>query len=243
ESIPQLRIFAREAAAVVRANPNTANVQFDWDEQSKVVRVEIDQNKARLLGVSSQELAAFLQTSLSGVTATYFRERDKLIEIQVRGDKEERARLSLLESLAVPTKTGKAVPLTQFGKVTYGFEDGVIWRRNRLPTITIRADILVAGVQPATVVNEITPKLNELRAKLPAGYRIDVGGAVEESAKGQSSINAGMPLFIFVVLTVLMIQLMSFQRVIIVVLTAPLGLIGVVSFLFLLNKPFGFVAM
>jgi multidrug efflux pump len=148
-----------------------------------------------------------------------------------------------LESLAVPTKTGKAVPLTQFGKVTYGFEDGVIWRRDRLPTITIRADILVAGVQPATVVKEIAPKLDEVRAKLPPGYRIDVGGAVEESAKGQASINAGMPLFIFVVLTVLMIQLMSFQRVIIVVLTAPLGLIGVVSFLLLLGKPFGFVAM
>ncbi|MDX2219962.1 MAG: efflux RND transporter permease subunit [Burkholderiales bacterium] len=243
ENIPQLRKFAQEAAAVVRANPNTANVQFDWDEQSKVVRVEIDQNRARVLGVSSQELAAFLQTSLSGVPATYYRERDKLIEIQVRGDKEERARLSLLESLAVPTKTGKAVPLTQFGKVTYGFEDGVIWRRDRLPTITIRADILVAGVQPATVVKQITPKLDEIRTKLPPGYRIDVGGAVEESAKGQASINAGMPLFIFVVLTVLMIQLMSFQRVIIVVLTAPLGLIGVVAFLLLLNKPFGFVAM
>jgi len=243
QDIPQLRIFAKEVAAVVRASTNTANVQFDWDEQSKVVRVEIDQNKARLLGVSSQELATFLQTSLSGVTATYFRERDKLIEIQVRGDKEERARLSLLESLAVPTKTGKAVPLTQFGKVTYGFEDGVIWRRDRLPTITVRADILVAGVQPATVVKEITPKLNEIRAKLPPGYRIDVGGAVEESAKGQASINAGMPLFAFVVFTVLMIQLMSFQRVIIVVLTAPLGLIGVVAFLMLLNKPFGFVAM
>jgi multidrug efflux pump len=241
--IPQLRIFAKEVAGVVRGSVNTANVQFDWDEQSKVVRVEIDQNKARLLGVSSQELATFLQTSLSGVTATYFRERDKLIEIQVRGDKEERARLSLLESLAVPTKTGKAVPLTQFGKVSYGFEDGVIWRRDRLPTITVRADILVAGVQPATVVKEIAPKLNEIRAKLPPGYRIDVGGAVEESAKGQASINAGMPLFAFVVFTVLMIQLMSFQRVILVVLTAPLGLIGVVAFLFLLNKPFGFVAM
>ncbi len=241
--IPPLRIFAKEVAAVVRNNSSTANVQFDWDEQSKVVRVEIDQNKARLLGVSSQELAAFLQTSLSGVPATYFRERDKLIEIQVRGDKDERARLSLLESLAVPTKTGKAVPLTQFGKVTYGFEDGVIWRRDRLPTITVRADILVAGLQPATVVGEIAPKLDEIRAKLPPGYRIDVGGAVEESAKGQASINTGIPLFAFVVFTVLMIQLMSFQRVIIVVLTAPLGLIGVVAFLLLLNKPFGFVAM
>jgi multidrug efflux pump len=243
EDIPTIRAKAREVAEVIRNNPNTANVQFDWDELSKVVRVEIDQNKARLLGVSSQELATFLQTSLSGVPATYFRERDKLIEIQVRGDKAERARLSLLESLAVPTKTGKAVPLTQFGKVTYGFEEGVIWRRDRLPTITVRGDILKAGVQPATVVAQVKPELDKLRATLPPGYRIDVGGAVEESAKGQASINAGMPLFLFVVFTVLMMQLMSFQRVILVVLTAPLGLIGVALFLIVLNKPFGFVAM
>jgi multidrug efflux pump len=243
EDIPAIRATARQVAEVIRNNPNTANVQFDWDELSKVVRVEIDQNKARLLGVSSQELATFLQTSLSGVPATYFRERDKLIEIQVRGDKAERARLSLLESLAVPTKTGKAVPLTQFGTVTYGFEEGVIWRRDRLPTITVRGDILKAGVQPATVVAQTKDELDKLRATLPPGHRIDVGGAVEESAKGQASINAGMPLFLFVVFTVLMIQLMSFQRVILVVLTAPLGLIGVALFLLLLNKPFGFVAM
>jgi multidrug efflux pump len=243
EDIPTVRAFAKQVAEVVRASPNAANVQFDWDELSKVIKVEIDQNKARLLGVSSQELATFLNTSLSGVNATYYRERDKLVEVLVRGDKNERAQLSLLESLAVPTRAGKSVPLTQFGKVSYGFEEGVIWRRDRLPTITVRGDILKAGVQPATVVAEITPELEKLRATLPPGYRIVVGGSVEESAKGQNSINAGMPLFIFVVLTVLMIQLGSFQRVILVVLTAPLGLIGVALFLLLLNKPFGFVAM
>ncbi len=243
EDIATVRTLATQVADVVRANPHSANVQFDWDELSKVIRVEIDQDKARLLGVTSQDLAAFLNTSLSGIHATYYRERDKLIEVLVRGDKDERARLSLFESLAVPTRAGKSVPLTQFGKVSYGFEDGVIWRRNRLPTITVRGDILQAGVQPATVVGEVTPELEKLRATLPPGYRIEVGGAVEESTKGQSSINAGMPLFFFVVLTVLMIQLSSFARVVMVMLTAPLGLIGVVLFLLVLNKPFGFVAM
>jgi multidrug efflux pump len=218
-------------------------VQFDWNELSKMIRVEIDQNRARLLGVTSQDLAIFLNTSLSGTNATYYRERDKLIEVLVRGDKDERAQLSLLESLSVPTKAGKIVPLTQFGTLTYGFEEGVIWRRDRLPTITVRGDILKAGIQPATVVAELAPALEKLRATLPQGYRIAVGGAVEESAKGQDSINAGMPLFVFVVLTVLMIQLASFQRVILVVLTAPLGLIGVALFLLLFDKPFGFVAM
>jgi multidrug efflux pump len=243
EDIPTVRALAAHVADLVRANPHSANVQFDWNELSKVIRVEIDQNRARLLGVTSQDLAIFLNTSLSGTNATYYRERDKLIEVLVRGDKDERGQLSLLESLSVPTKAGKNVPLTQFGRLTYGFEEGVIWRRDRLPTITVRGDILKANIQPATVVAEVAPELEKLRAALPQGYRIAIGGAVEESAKGQDSINAGMPLFVFVVLTVLMIQLASFQRVILVVLTAPLGLIGVALFLLIFGKPFGFVAM
>ncbi|MEP7154905.1 MAG: efflux RND transporter permease subunit [Betaproteobacteria bacterium] len=243
EDIPTLRSIATQVADAMRTNPGLANVQFDWDERSKVVKLDVDQDKARLLGVSSQELASFINTSLNGVQATLYRERDKLVEVLIRGPDDERAKLHLLESLNVPTRTGRAVPLTQIAKVRYEFEDGVIWRRDRLPTITVRADIYQVGLQPATVTNQVNLLLQPIRAKMPTGYRIDVGGAVEESAKGQASINAGMPLFLGVVFTVLMIQLLSFQRVILVVLTAPLGLIGVAMALLLFNKPFGFVAM
>jgi multidrug efflux pump len=243
EDIPVIRDIASQVADAMRTNPGLANVQFDWDERSKVIKLEVDQDKARLLGVSSQELATFLNTSLNGVQATFYRERDKLIEVLIRGPADERAKLHLLESLAVPTRAGKAVTLTQIAKVRYEFEDGVIWRRDRLPTITVRADIYQAGLQPATATAQVNALLAPIRAKIPAGYRIDVGGAVEESAKGQASINAGMPLFLGVVFTVLMIQLMSFQRVVLVVLTAPLGLIGVAAALLIFNKPFGFVAM
>ena len=243
EDIPTVRALALQIADAMRTNPGLENIQFDWDERSKVIRLEVDQDKARLLGVSSQELATFLNTSLNGVQATLYRERDKLIEILIRGPANERAKLHLLESLAVPTHTGKAVTLTQIAKVRYEFEDGVIWRRDRLPTITVRADIYQTGLQPATVTSQVNQLLDPMRTKMPSGYRIEVGGSVEESAKAQASINAGLPLFLGVVFTVLMIQLMSFQRVILVVLTAPLGLIGVAMALLLFNKPFGFVAM
>ncbi|HSE13250.1 MAG TPA: efflux RND transporter permease subunit, partial [Rudaea sp.] len=240
--IPTLRELARKAADVVRQNPHVHNVNLDWEEPSKVVRLSIDQERARVLGVSSQDLANFLQSSLSGVPVTYYRERDQLIEVSLRGPGDERARLSLLESLAVPTPSGQSVPLKQIATVNYGFEEGIIWRRNRLPTITVRGDIY-GSITPATVTAQIDPRLNGLRAQLPPGYLLEVGGAVEESAKGQASVNAGMPLFLLVVLTALMIQLRSFTRVLLVVLTAPLGLIGVTLFLLVFNVPFGFVAM
>jgi multidrug efflux pump len=240
--IPTVRELARKAADVVRQNNNVHNVNLDWEEPSKVVRLAIDQERARVLGVSSQDLANFLQSSLSGVPVTYYRERDQLIEVSLRGPADERARLSLLESLAVPTPSGQSVPLKQIATVSYGFEEGIIWRRNRLPTVTVRGDIY-GGITPATVTAQIDPQLNDLRAQLPPGYLLEVGGAVEESAKGQTSVNAGMPLFLLVVLTVLMIQLRSFSRVLLVVLTAPLGLIGVTLFLLVFNVPFGFVAM
>ena len=243
EDIPTLRALAAQVAEVMRANKKLVNVQFDWDERSKVIKLDVDQDKARLLGTSSQEVSAFINSSLNGTQATFFRERDKQIEVLIRGAADERAKLHLLESLNIPTRSGRAVPLTQIATVRYEFEDGVIWRRDRLPTIIVRGDIYDSSVQPATVAGEITPLLVPIKATLPVGYRLDVAGAVEESAKGQASINAGVPLFLFVVVTALMIQLMSFQRVFLVLLTAPLGLIGVAPFLLLFNKPFGFVAM
>ncbi|MBL8515064.1 MAG: efflux RND transporter permease subunit, partial [Betaproteobacteria bacterium] len=243
EDLNAIREVAGKVAASMREIPELVNVQFDWEERSKVIKLEVDQDKARLLGVSSQELAAFLNTSLNGIEATQFRERDKLVQVLIRGPASERARLSLLESLNVPTRTGRAVPLTQIATIKHEFEYGVIWRRDRLPTITVRADIYDTKVQPATATARVEDKIRALRANLPLGVRVEVGGSVEESAKGQSSINAGMPLFFGAVLTVLMIQLMSFQRVVLVVLTAPLGLIGVAAALLIFGKPFGFVAM
>jgi multidrug efflux pump len=243
EDTEKLRDYATELASILRANGSLSNIQTDWFEKSKVIKLDIDQDKARLLGISSAELAGFINGSLSGATVTQFREGDKLIEILLRGPAEERARISLLDSLAVPTHSGRAVPLSQIAKLRYEFEDPIIWRRDRLPTITVKADIYKPSLQPATVVAELTEPMRAFEAKLPVGYRLEVGGAVEESAKGGASIAVGMPIFLFAVLTVLMIQLRSFQRVILVVLTAPLGLIGVALFLILLNKPFGFVAM
>ena len=240
--IPTLRELARKVADVVRKNPHMRNVNLDWEEPSKVVRLNIDQERARVLGVSSQDLANFLQSSLSGVPVTYYRERDQLIEISLRGPGEERAQLSLLQSLSVPTASGRSIPLRQIADVDYGFEEGIIWRRNRLPTITVRGDIY-GDITPATVTAQIAPTLEPLRAQVPPGYLLQVGGAVEESAKGQASVNAGVPLFLLVVFTALMIQLRSFARVLLVVLTAPLGLIGVTLFLLVFNVPFGFVAM
>jgi multidrug efflux pump len=240
--IPTVRELARKVAETMRKNSTLRNVNLDWEEPSKVVHLTIDQERARVLGVSSQDLANFLQSSLSGVPVTYYRERDQLIEVSLRGPTDERARLSLLESLAVPTPSGQSIPLKQIATVSYGFEEGIIWRRNRLPTVTVRGDIYGTTTAP-TVTAQVLPQLEPIRASMPPGYLLEVGGAVEESAKGQTSVNAGVPLFLIVVLTVLMIQLRSFSRVLLVFLTAPLGLIGVTLFLLVFHVPFGFVAM
>ncbi len=242
EDIPTVRHTAQQVADIVRANPHISNVQFDWDELSKVIKVDIDQEKARVLGVSSQDVANLLNTSLNGYSVTHYRERDKLIEVLLRGAAQERVQIGQLEDLAVPTRSGKAVPLAQIARIRYDFEDGIIWRRNRLPTITVQANIY-GDIQGPTVTAQINPQLDAIRAQLPPGYSIDVGGAMEESAKGSKSVAAGVPLFILVVLTVLMLQLQSFSRTVLVVLTAPLGMIGVTLFLLVTGKPFGFVAM
>ncbi len=242
EHIDVARKLARQVAAKVRENPYVANVHLDWQEPSKVVWLTVDQDRARALGVSTAELSAFLQRTFTGATAGQFREDDELIEILLRGTEQEREHLSLLPSLAVPTASGRSVPLSQIATLDYGFEEGVIWHRNRLPTVTVRADIY-GEQQPATLVRQIEPTLSEIRAALPSGYLLEVGGTVEDSTRGQASVNAGLPLFILVVISLLMVQLRSFSRTAMVFLTAPLGLIGVALFLLLFGKPFGFVAM
>ncbi|MEN8280051.1 efflux RND transporter permease subunit [Acinetobacter gerneri] len=242
EDLNTVRQWAMRLEKSLSENPNTTNVHLDWGEPSKIISLQIDQDRARQMGVTSTDLSNFLNSSISGVAIDQYREKRELIDIRLRGEKAERLNVESLASLAVPTSHGTSVPLAQIAKIQYKFEDGVIWDRNRLPTITVRADIKTS-LQPATVVNEMSDTIEQLRAELPNGYLIEVGGAVEESAKGQTSVNAGMPLFLAVVLTLLMIQLKSMSRTFIVFLTAPLGLIGVVFFLLIFNKPFGFVAM
>jgi len=242
EHIEEVRALARKVAAKVRENPHVVNVHLDWEEPSKVVYLNIDQDRARALGVSTANLAKFLQSSLTGSSVSQYREDNELIEILLRGTVHERTELSLLPSLAVPTDNGRSVALSQIATLEYGFEEGIIWHRNRLPTVTVRADIY-GKEQPATLVKQIQPTLDPIRAELPDGYLLDVGGTVEDSERGQKSVNAGVPMFIVVVLTLLMVQLRSFSRTAMVFLTAPLGLIGVTLFLLVFRQPFGFVAM
>jgi multidrug efflux pump len=251
EDLATVRRYAEQVAEVMRANPHLSNVHFDWAERSKVIKIDIDQEKARLLGLSSQDVAAFLNTSLNGLAVTTYRERDKQVEVLLRGPADERARLSFLADLAVPTRAAaegrtaaapRSVPLAQVATIAYGFEDGIVWRRNGLPTVTVRGTVYGA-IQGPAVTAQIAPLLAPIRAALPPGYTLETGGAVEDSAKGQRSVVAGLPLLALVVLTVLMLQLQSFSRVAMVVLTAPLGLIGVTAAMLLFNQPFGFVAM
>lgn len=242
EDMQQVRQIARQVAAKISDNPNVTNVHLDWQEPSKVIYLDIDQDRARALGIDSSTLAQFLQSSISGMDISQYREKRELIQIRIRGANSERAQVESLASLAVPSSNGGSVPLAQIASLRYGFEEGIIWHRNRLPTVTVRADIRT-NEQPVTLVKQISPTLDGIRQNLPSGYLLDVGGTVEDSARGQSSVNAGMPLFLVVVMTLLMLQLRSISRTLIVMLTAPLGLIGVVLFLLLLNKPFGFVAM
>jgi multidrug efflux pump len=242
EHVDRVRALAQQVAGQVRANPHVANVNLDWDEPSKIVRLVIDQDRARALGVSSENLAHFLAGSLSGLHVSTYREGNELVEVRLRGAGEERVRLDLLGSLAVPTASGQAVPLAQLAQLEYVFEDGIVWHRNRLPTVTVRADIR-DGVTAPTVVAQLLPTLASIRAALPAGYLLQTGGTVEDAARGQDSIKAGLPLFLLAVVTLLMLQLRSFSRTALVLLTAPLGLIGVTLFLLVFRVPFGFVAM
>ena len=241
--IATVRGIAEQVSAVMHADARLTNIQFDWDEPAeRSVRLEIDQDKARLLGVSSQDVANFLNLNLSGLTVTQYRERDKLIAVDLRAPEGQRVDPSRIDQLSYRTPGGQTVPLGQLVRVSNGLEYGVIWERDRVPTITVQSDT-VPGAQPIDVSAQLDTRLQEIRAKLPFGYHIEMGGSIEENGKAQGSINAQMPVMLLVVLTLLMIQLQSFSRVLMVVLTAPLGLVGVVAALLLFGKPFGFVAL
>lgn len=239
----EVRRIAFQVADVMRANPSTRDVNLDWDELSKVVKLDVDQAKARLLGISSQDLATTLNSIVSGLTVTQFREGRELIDVVARAEAAERLNLTGIKDLNVAgAESTRPVPLSQVAEIRYELEEGIIWRRDRQPVITVRADI-VDGIQAPVVSMQIDPQLNELRKHLPPNYRIVMGGAIEESGKANASIGAVVPVMIGIMVTLLMIQLQSVSRMLLVLLTAPLGLIGVTLGLLTFNVPFGFVAM
>ena len=242
----RLRTLADGVKAVMRESPNTRGVNDNWNESVKSIRLEIDQDKARALQVTSQSIAQANRILLAGATIGQYREGDRLIDIVLRQPKDERDTLSDLANAYVTTASGKAIPLMQIAKPVFAWEPGVLWRENRDYAITVQGDT-VEGLQGATVTNELLPKLRALEGQWAKagdnGYRIEVAGAVEESSKGALSIVAGVPIMLFLTFTLLMLQLHSFSRAMLVFLTGPLGIAGVAAALLLLNRPFGVVAL
>jgi multidrug efflux pump subunit AcrB len=237
-----VRRIAEQVAGVLRANSSTRLVGFDWNEMGKSVQVTIDQDKARLLGISSERIASALNAVLSGRAVTQLRDDIYLVDVRGRAEARDRTDLQALRDLQLQSGDGRSVPLAQIATFGYGLEESIMWRRSRLPTITVQAEV-TPDVQAATVTQQLAGPIADLSATLPPGYRIEVGGAVGESAKGQQSILAVIPVMFIAMLVVLMVQLQSVQKLVIVMLTAPLGLIGVVLALLASGKPFGFVAM
>jgi multidrug efflux pump len=241
-----LRAHADEVIALMRKNPNTRGVNDNWNESVKVLRLEIDQSKARALGVTSQSISQAARTILAGTTIGQYREGDKLIDIVLRQPLEERNALTDLGNAYLPSASGRSIPLLQIARPVLTWEPGVLWREGREYAITVQSDI-VEGLQGATVTAELMPALKVLEARWAkdgsAGYRIEVAGAVEESSKGSSSIAVGVPIMLFITFTLLMLQLQSFSRAMLVFLTGPLGIAGVAGALLVLGRPFGFVAL
>ncbi|CAN7400064.1 efflux RND transporter permease subunit [Variovorax paradoxus] len=242
----QLRGHADEVKAVLRENANMRGVNDNWNESVKVIRLEVDQAKARALGVTSQAIAQASKTMFSGTTVGQYRENDLLIDIVLRQSADEREAISDIGNAYLPTTSGRSIPLTQIARPVFSWEPGVMWRENRDYAITVQGDV-VEGLQGATVTEQLLPKLRQLEAGWHAagegGYRIEVAGAVEESSKGSASIVAGVPIMLFLVFTLLMLQLHSFSRSLLVFITGPMGIAGVAGALLLLNRPFGFVAL
>ncbi|MES2772496.1 MAG: efflux RND transporter permease subunit [Pseudomonadota bacterium] len=241
EDLSALRQTAEAVASVMRRNPHLQDISFDWNELSKTIQLEIDQDRAQALGVSTQSIAELLNGMLQGMSVTYVRAGDQLIEVLIRASGDERSQIAALAELNIRTASGRSLPLAQLVKIRYTLEEGLIARRNRLPTITVRAD-LRDDTQASVVSGQIDRQLAGLRQKLAPGLRIETGGTTEESAKGEASILAVMPLMLLAVITLLMIQLQSIGRTVLVLLTAPLGLIGVALALLIFQLPFGFVA-
>ncbi|RTL72767.1 MAG: efflux RND transporter permease subunit [Hyphomicrobiales bacterium] len=238
----KVREIAYEVREAMRSEPRTRDVQLDWNEQVKRVELVVDQDRARAIGTTPQDLAQTLQTLVSGFTVTEYREGVELIEVVARATRAERLNLDQIEDIAIPTRSGQSVPLSQIAKISYGFEEPILWRRNRDMVLTVRSDT-IKGVQAPDVTNAIWPKLKPIVETLPVGYRIEQGGAIEESAKANVALFKIFPVMFLVMLTLLMIQLQNFSKLFLVFSTAPLGLIGASFALLAFNAPFGFVAL
>lgn len=241
EDLMQLRQIADGVAEIMRANPHTTDVHLDTDHQVKSVRLEVDQDRARALGVSTQLLATNLQTWLNGTPVTRFHEGDQMIDVVLRGDAEERNRLDGLSTLPVTTAHGSTVPLGHVARIEPAMEEGTIWRRDRLPVITVRSEIR-DGREAPTLGNEVWDQLTKFRAELPPGYRLELGGAASDQKDQMYPIIAMLPQVALLIVSLLMLQLQSMSRTMLVVLTAPLGIIGVGLALALFQKPFNFIA-
>jgi multidrug efflux pump len=239
--VPKVRAIADQVKETMRANPNTLGVNDNWNESVKVLRLDLDQDKLRALGISSQTVMRAANTILSGTAIGQYRDNNKLIDIVMRQPVEERSTLNALNEANIQSQGGKPVPMSQLARAQFVWEPGVVWREGREWAITVQSDV-VDGIQGPTVSSQINPNLEKLRARLPAGYRIELAGAAADSGKAQESIAANVPLVIFIIFTLLMLQLHSFSRAVLVFLTGPLGLAGAAMALLLLQRPFGFVA-
>jgi multidrug efflux pump len=237
-----VRSIARDVERVVAASPSVRDVHLDWNDPVRTLRVELDQDKARALGLTPADVAIVTQTLMNGATLSQLREGEELIDIVARAVPSERLDLDTLKDINLFTRQGTVVPLSQVARVKSELEEPVLWRRNRDMAITVRADVK-EGEQGVSVTQAILPALQGIKAKLPSGYRIDVGGAVEESGKANAALAAVAPVMLVVILLILMLQLQSFSLMSLVFLTAPLGLIGVVAALLLCQAPLGFVAI
>jgi multidrug efflux pump subunit AcrB len=237
-----VRDIAYRVRDVVKQNPNVKDPQLDWNEQSPYLKLVVDQDRARALGLTPQDVSQALSMLISGTPVTTVRDGIEKVEVVARAVPSERLDLGRVGDLTVTTRNGVAVPLSQIAKIEYSHEEPILWRRNRDMAITVRADV-ADGVQAPDVTNQIWPKLQDIRDHLEPAYRIEMGGAIEESAKGNASIFVLFPLMVIVMLTLLMIQLQSFSRLLLVFLTAPLGIIGASLGLNVANQPFGFVAL
>ena len=237
-----VRDIALKLAGVVAANPQAEHVNFDWIEPTREIRIVVDQDEARQLGLSSEALASVLNTVVSGNALTQVRDDIYLVDVILRATDEQRVSLATLRSIQVPLPNGRTVPLGQFASFEYAQDQPVVWRRNRVPTLTVQANV-AGDVLPETVVNAVAPSIDALRKDLPARYAITEGGTVEESGKSQASVIAVVPLMLLIMLSVLMVELRSFQRLGLVLTIGPLGLIGVVGALLISGRPLGFVAI
>ena len=238
----KVRAIARAVEHVVASSPKVRDVQLDWNDPVRTLRVDLDQDKARALGLAPADVALVTQTMMNGATLSHLREHEDLIDIVARAVPAERLDLDTLKDVNLFTRQGTVVPLSQVARVRYELEEPVLWRRNRDMAITVRADVK-DGEQGVSTTQSIRPLLKDIEAKLPYGYRIDVGGAVEESEKANKALAAVAPVMIVTILVILMLQLQSMSRMAMVFMTAPLGLIGVVIALLVTRAPLGFVAI